>query len=172
MNIKTIKNSIMIFALAMVFTISHQAQAVFPLPTINGDNGIYYNYPMAPAQPTTQYVYGQGPVQYVYVTEPATTKVVKTQTTNTTTKNVVTNSSSNSNYSNSSSSSNSNELRPVVTDNTNNGLTALSLAGSGGFMPSSIWQWILVVLLIFAIIVIARMLSRPEHHEIHGVSAH
>jgi hypothetical protein len=38
-------------------------------------------------------------------------------------------------------------------------ITALSLKGSGGFMPSSIWQWILVVLLILAIIVIARMIK-------------
>lgn len=56
-----------------------------------------------------------------------------------------------------------------------NELTALSLNGSGGFMPSSIWQWFLVVLLILAIVIIFRMLVRkPEHHEIHthAVTAH
>src|ERR1035437_5291120 len=38
-----------------------------------------------------------------------------------------------------------------------NGLTALSLAGSGGFMPSSIWQWIFVIILILVIVIISRM---------------
>jgi hypothetical protein len=42
----------------------------------------------------------------------------------------------------------------------NNGITALSLRGSGGFMPSSIWQWLLVIVLILAIIVISRVLIR------------
>lgn len=51
-----------------------------------------------------------------------------------------------------------------------NGLTALSLNGSGGFMPSSIWQWILVAFLILIIIVLIRTVtnSRPrvsEHHD-------
>ncbi len=62
-------------------------------------------------------------------------------------------------------------LKPVVTTNPNE-LTALSLAGSGGFMPSSIWQWFLVILLILAIIILARILSRPSHHEVHTVTAH
>lgn len=58
-------------------------------------------------------------------------------------------------------------------NNSENNLTALSLRGSGGFMPSSIWQWLLVVLLILVIIIIARMLGRkPEHHEVHTVTSH
>ena len=59
--------------------------------------------------------------------------------------------------------------------NSNNGndLAALSLAGSGGFMPSSIWQWLLVILLILIVIIIVRMLGRkPEHHEVHTVTSH
>jgi len=57
----------------------------------------------------------------------------------------------------------------------NNGsqLTALSVQGSGSFMPSSIWQWLFVVFLILVIIIIARMLGRrPEHHEVHTVTSH
>ena len=53
---------------------------------------------------------------------------------------------------------------------TGNGITALSLRGSGSFMPSSIWQWILVVILILAIIVIARMFVHkpvPGEHATH-----
>jgi len=58
-------------------------------------------------------------------------------------------------------------LPPVVENPTNstdnNGLTALSFQGNGGFFPSSIWQWILVVLLIFAVVVIARSFKKEEH---------
>ncbi len=43
-------------------------------------------------------------------------------------------------------------------------LTALSLRGSGGFMPSSVWQWILAVILILAIIIIARMIVKSNPH--------
>ena len=45
-------------------------------------------------------------------------------------------------------------------DSKENNLTALSLKGSGGFMPSSIWQWIIVVLLIFAIVILSRMVIK------------
>ncbi len=59
-------------------------------------------------------------------------------------------------------------LYPNGNDNTNSDLTALSLNGSGGFMPSSIWQWLLVVLLILAIIIIARMIGRKSNsHNAH-----
>lgn len=50
----------------------------------------------------------------------------------------------------------------------NNELTALSVRGSGGFMPSSIFQWFLVVLLILAIIVIARMITKTFSKSSHG----
>ena len=55
-----------------------------------------------------------------------------------------------------------------------NGLTALSLKGSGSFMPSSIWQWMLVILLILAIIILARTLTKkPAHHgDPHAAPAH
>ncbi len=55
-----------------------------------------------------------------------------------------------------------------------NQLTALSVNGNGGFMPSSIWQWLLVILLILVIIIIARMLGRRPHevHEMHTVTSH
>lgn len=56
-----------------------------------------------------------------------------------------------------------------------NDITALSLRGSGSFMPSSIWQWILVIILILAIIIIARMFVRKPHpadHDTHVTHAH
>jgi hypothetical protein len=52
-----------------------------------------------------------------------------------------------------------------------NGVTALSVAGSGGFMPSSIWQWFLLVLLILAIVIVARMVSKTFSNN-HGAVAH
>lgn len=52
-----------------------------------------------------------------------------------------------------------------------NGITALSLRGSGSFMPSSIWQWIFTVILILVIIIIARtFVHKPtpgEHSHAH-----
>lgn len=58
--------------------------------------------------------------------------------------------------------------------NITNGVTALSLRGSGSFMPSSIWQWLLVVILILAIIVVARMIyhRRMVAQEIQHGPAH
>jgi len=65
------------------------------------------------------------------------------------------------------------ELPPVVTidqrSNTND-LAALSLAGTGGFMPSSVWQWLFVILLILAVIILFRMLTKANHHESHIVN--
>ncbi|ETB63864.1 TPA: hypothetical protein DIC38_01995 [Candidatus Nomurabacteria bacterium] len=43
-------------------------------------------------------------------------------------------------------------------------LTALSINGGGGFLPSSIWQWILAIMLILAIVVIARMIVKSNPH--------
>ncbi|MES2930355.1 MAG: hypothetical protein V4665_01040 [Patescibacteria group bacterium] len=65
-------------------------------------------------------------------------------------------------------------LPPVVTtqsQNSGNELTALSIRGSGGFMPSSIWQWLLVILLILAVVIIARALT-ARGHDGHGAHAH
>jgi hypothetical protein len=48
-----------------------------------------------------------------------------------------------------------------------NGITALSLRGKDSFMPSSIWQWMFVVVLILAIIILARTFvnkPNPEDH--------
>lgn len=55
-----------------------------------------------------------------------------------------------------------------------NDLTALSLAGSGGFMPSSVWQWILVIFLILIIIILARQFSKKKtsHADPHTAHAH
>jgi hypothetical protein len=61
-------------------------------------------------------------------------------------------------------------VEPVVVDT--NGVTALSVNGSGSFMPSSVFQWFLLILLILAIIIIARMISKSLSKDPHGVPAH
>ena len=64
-------------------------------------------------------------------------------------------------------------LKPLTDTATGNNLTALSLNGSGGFMPSSIWQWLLVIFLILIIIIVARMLgNKPASNDPHAVHAH
>lgn len=59
---------------------------------------------------------------------------------------------------------------PVVDSN---GVAALSVKGSGSFMPSSVFQWILLILIILAIIVIARMIARKSQtNDPHAVPVH
>lgn len=58
----------------------------------------------------------------------------------------------------------------VVYDN--NGVTALSVNGSGSFMPSSVFQWFLLILLILGIIIIARMVSKSFSKDPHGATVH
>ena len=64
---------------------------------------------------------------------------------------------------------NSQGLMPLQS-NDNNDLTALSVNGSGSFMPSSVFQWIVLILLVFAIVVVARILYKKiTHRDTHGV---
>lgn len=53
-----------------------------------------------------------------------------------------------------------------------NGVTALSVRGSGSFMPSSVFQWFLLILLILGIIIIARMVSKTFSKDAHGAPVH
>ena len=53
-----------------------------------------------------------------------------------------------------------------------NGVAALTIGGTGGFMPSSVFQWFLVILLIFAIVIVARMISRTSSKNSAHAPAH
>jgi len=103
---------------------------------------------------------------YYYQKEPATVaKTNTTTTTNTDTSNTTTANTSRVNYSDSA-------YNNGLGASAYNGITALSFRGSGSFLPSSIWQWMLVVVLILAIIIISRMLIRKpvvvqENHPAH-----
>ncbi len=60
----------------------------------------------------------------------------------------------------------------VTTSDNNNGLTALTVKGSGSFMPSSVFQWFIVMLLILAIVIIARMIGKSVSNGSHAAPAH
>ncbi|MFA6515375.1 MAG: hypothetical protein WCT42_03900 [Candidatus Paceibacterota bacterium] len=150
----------------------------------NSNNNNIYN-----PNPTVVTTQAMPPVvnNYYYPTTYTTPKVATTtsntnNTTSTTqrtyTNNQVAPSTSNTNTVDYNNSGYSNSLGASAYNSTgysnqtknSSKITALSLRGSGSFMPSSIWQWILVVILILAIIVIARMFVRkpsPGDHDAH-----
>ena len=54
-----------------------------------------------------------------------------------------------------------------------NGVAALSLNGSGGFLPTSVFQWFMLILLILAIIIVARIIIRKSHtNDPHALPVH
>jgi hypothetical protein len=166
MNTKTIKNLIIIFALVFLLAGANSALAYVPgvwdyQPSIHNNEPAFYKVPMTYDEPLATQVYTTNNQN----TTTSTTKKVVT-TTNTTKNTTVNNTDTNDNA--------ARELKPVITTDgsNNNGLTALSLAGSGSFMPSSIWQWLIVIFLILVIIIIARRLGKPHTHEVHTVTAH
>jgi len=96
---------------------------------------------------------------------------------NVSTSNIVKDTSSNSNSNSSKNVSTSNIVKDTSSNNNSNSndnvygggkdvtgsqLTALAVRGSGSFMPSSIWQWILVTFLILIIIILIRIITRPR----------
>jgi hypothetical protein len=138
-------------------------------------NGYYVNsnnYNPIPETRTSvvnNYYYQTVPGGDYYYTVPASTS--KTKTINT--EKVATNDSATSVNNNSIDNidrMNYNNNLGASAYNAGNGITALSLRGSGGFMPTTIWGWILVVILILVIIIIARMFVHkpsPADHDAH-----
>jgi hypothetical protein len=141
------------------------------------DSGYSYNTPTYYQQSTsnTYYVPTTQPDTYVvnnyYYQSPNT----PTTNTNTTSNTKATTTTKNDNTNDVSDNENFSDLNNND-QNDGNGITALAINGSGGFMPSSIWQWMLVVILILTIIVISRMLVKkpsPADHDLHaGHPAH
>lgn len=141
-------------------------------------------YPPVNTQATTpvvnNYYYGSTPSSASSSTKSTTSSTTKTSTA---TKNTNTGTSSNSNgmvaavqprtnnlLASAGSAYDNNGVYPYCYtgdySNYGNGsnLTALSMNGSGGFLPSSIWQWILAIMLILAIVVVARMIVKSNPH--------
>lgn len=165
MNMKTIKNLIILSAFVFGLLGANNAFAYVP--------GVW---DPAPRVYNNEPAFYKVPVTYDAPVVPQTTTTSTTSTTTTPKKAVATSTSTTKNTTTTTNVNDARELKPIVTEdayNNNNGLTALSLAGSGGFMPSSIWQWLMVILLILVIIIIARMLGKSHsHHEVHTVTAH
>jgi hypothetical protein len=141
----------------------------------------YYSNGYDYVSTTHQYSYDNQPNQYANPQPLTTTPIVnnyyyqaapsntsKTNTTSisksTSTQKVATDTSSDTSTKDTKEVDSSNNLGASAYDSQSNGsdITALSLRGSGGFMPSSIWQWLLVIILILAIIVISRMFKNKK----------
>jgi len=54
-----------------------------------------------------------------------------------------------------------------------NGVTALSMNGSGGFLPTSVFQWFMFILLVLAIVIVARIIIKKNAaNNVHGAPVH
>ncbi|MFA6392595.1 MAG: hypothetical protein WCW54_00715 [Candidatus Paceibacterota bacterium] len=132
-----------------------------------------------PQQQTVQYVPQQQVVQYApqqqtvrYVTTGNTqgASVINANTTTTTIPTATGNKGNTGQYVNfdanrgySNNMMVASAYQPYATQQVDtNGVTALSLKGSGSFLPSSLFQWIMFILLVLAIIVVARMVAKKS----------
>lgn len=174
MNKKSTKNLITLLALTFLIGGANMASAYVPgvwepQPHINAYEPAFtkipmpYDEPVVPQSTSTVVATNTQPKKVATTTTTKKTTVASTKTS--------TNTASNGNLDDGNLAR---ELKPemkaINPSDDNNGLTALSFRGSGGFMPSSIWQWFIVILLILAIIIIARMIGRSRTHEVHTVT--
>jgi len=174
----TIKNLISVGALAILLVATNIVSAYEPYvpwkdpqdPPIN--SGYSQSYNELPTWTPTQTRINNGtamftPLPAIYE-EPAKETPAKTTNTNTTKNTTVTRNTNKTNTTVAKNQANTAQVDSYPYDNSNQ-LTALSLNGSGGFMPSSVWQWLIVIFLILVIIIIARILGRkPDHHDAHA----
>jgi hypothetical protein len=171
MKIKIIKNSIVFIAVAIMLASTQNALAYVPgvwdpQPRFQANEAAFTKIPNPYDAPVV--------VQRTTVVNNKTVSNTSSSATTTNTKKVSA-TTVNKTTNNTNTDINSNKLVPTVnTDENANNLAALSLNGSQSFMPSTLWQWLLVVLLIFAIIIIARRLSKKtvEHNPHAPVPAH
>lgn len=193
MNNKTNKNLIVIGALAILLAGAHQASAYVPGvwdPQWQSYNGgtmttvIQSGFdPITQPQtnPANSGMYGNS---QQYTNNQMTSRAITTPTMNYTTPvartSTTTSSSTENRYAPQSATTNttsgvSNELQmpsaqlmPIVTSD-----QGASAASAGAyFMPHTFFQWLLVVLLILAIIIISRKIVKHSHeHEVHNVVA-
>jgi len=137
----------------------------------------YDQYGYTQPVPTTQYRVVQSQAQrpvvnnYYYQTTGSTNKVASSTTTKTVAK---TTDKTDTSSSDKSATDNQNDSEDVFNSDQSyyNGLTALSFRGDGGFLPSSFWQWLLVIVLILAIVIIVRLINRSSYKEVHSIPAH
>lgn len=127
----------------------------------NNQQVAYANYQPTPVPVVNNYYYKDESVK--------TSSTVSSTTKSTTQANTKT--KTNASDSNVKSDSNTADSEDVFSTDSN-GLTALSFRGSGGFLPSSFWQWLIVIFLILAIIILTRMISRSHRNDVHGAPVH
>lgn len=129
----------------------------------------YYNNNNRYYQPDTKPVVNN----YYYKDESVSAKSTTTTTTKSSTSGNTKTSTTDSTANNvNGTGSNANSAEALSTDGTKNDLTALSFRGDGGFLPSSFWQWLLVIFLILFIVIIARVIARSNKANVHGAPAH
>lgn len=140
----------------------------------NSNNGYQYsnnnanNY-SAPSAPTVNYA------NSTVSSAPARTVAVATvkKATTTTTKTVAVNTNTNTTTNNSNlGASAASAVAPSYTVANNNGLTALTLFGNSGFLPDTVFEWMITIFLILVLILLIRQF-RPVHaHDPHGAPVH
>lgn len=149
----------------------------------NSNNGYQYsdnnanNYSnssySAPSAPTVNYA---NPTVSTAPARTVAVATVKKASTTTTTKTVASNTNTNtnttSNSSNLGASAASSYPSTNYTTSNNNGLTALTLFGNSGFLPNTVFEWMLTIFLILVLILLVRQL-RPVHaHDPHSAPVH
>jgi ATP-dependent Zn protease len=183
MNMKTIKNLITATALSIIILGANSVNAYVPgvwdpQPRVVTNETGFTKVPMpidAPVLPQTTPNPTYKAIEAAPISTVAITPVKKTTTvaTNTNTRPVTrVNTTSNTNYPVQNFDQNNTGYPYNTYNNTGNGLTALSVAGSNSFMPDTVIEWIFVILLILAIIVIIRRITRPASHDVHVVTGH
>ncbi len=128
----------------------------------NNQQVAYANYQPTPVPVVNNYYYKDESV----TAKSTTTTTTKSSTSGSTKANT---STANTNKVNSDSDTANSE---DVFSTDSNGLTALSFRGSGGFLPSSFWQWLIVIFLILGIVILARLISKSHRNDVHGAPAH
>jgi len=179
----TYKKILIFGAFAILFLGVNSAQASYPVSSNWSPYTTYYEYngsggansnsntntngynPINTQQPTSNVV------NNYYYAKPATTSTNTTSTTNSSNTATPTNNTLQRTNLNSSNTGNQFPQTGVVDNGSN--LTALSLNGSGSFMPSSVWQWLIVIALILVIIIIARSMGKKQvPGDTHSVHSH
>lgn len=123
-----------------------------------GYNTGYYNNQYAYNQYPTYTTQKQPVVNNYYY--PTTTKTVNTSSTSTKSTTAQKTTTAKTTTKAKDNGDNSGEVKGA---STGNDLTAMSLRGSGGFLPSSLWQWLIVIFLILIIIILMRLIVRHRN---------
>ncbi len=193
MKIKSNNNILLLSAVAIFLGFSQIASAAYTCDTFVGPGtnrivtGCWNNGPL-PSSPEAPINYS-APMGYTYgggaPLFPASNSTNTTNTTNTSTTNRATTNNTAATTKTTTANKNTTTKNTVVKDaqtsadtqapiynDTNNGLTALSLSGSNSFMPDTFWEWLCVFFLLLVIIILIRQFRPKTVHEVHTPAHH